>query len=204
MLNFIISRVLKKLSIPAVKDSKLGFDSKVESGSTFISSTMGDHSFCGYDCEILSADIGSFCSIASGVVIGGSMHPLDWISTSPVFYNNRDSVKTKFSRYERAKQKRTTIGSDVWICRNALIKQGVTVGTGAVIGMGAVVTKDVPPYAIVAGNPAILIKYRFSEDMIVRLLQSEWWTLDNKTLKILGVHSQDPESFLSALEKLND
>lgn len=203
MFRYVVSRLFKKLSIPAIRNSHFGVDSKVESGTTFISSSMGSYSFCGYDCEIINTDIGSFCSIANGVVIGGTMHPLDWVSTSPVFYDNKDSVKTKFSRYERPLQKRTVIGSDVWIGRNAILKQGITIGTGAVIGMGAVVTKSVPPFAIVVGNPAAIIKYRFDEQTIIRLLRSEWWNLDSKTLKALGVHSRNPDLFLSALDKTN-
>lgn len=203
LFRFILARMLKKISPVAIRNSKIGRDSKVEGGSSFISSTFGNYSFCGHDCEILNTDIGSYCSIANSVVIGGAMHPISWLSTSPVFYNNRDSVKTKYSRHERNEPKRTVIGSDVWIGRSALIKQGVTIGTGAVIGMGAVVTKDVPPYAIFAGNPAKLIRYRFDDETIDKLLRSHWWALEPSVLKRLGAYSKNPLHFLLELDKLN-
>lgn len=119
---------------------------------------MDRYSFCGYNCEMINVEIGSFCSIANGVVIGGEMHPLEWISTSPVFYEGRDSIDMKFSEHKRKKGLKTIIGHDVWIGQNSLIKQGIKIGNGAVIGMGSVVTKDVAPYSIVAGNPTKLIK----------------------------------------------
>ena len=136
---------------------------------------MGRHSFCGYDCEITNTEIGSFCSIANNVIIGGGMHPMDWVSTSPAFYIGRDSVKAKFATHTREPVKKIIIGHDVWIGQYALIKQGITVGTGAVIGMGSVVTKDVEPYSIVAGKPACLINHRFNEDIVQKLLHSKWW-----------------------------
>ena len=92
------------------------------------------------------------------MIIGGGMHPMDWVSTSPAFYIGRDSVKAKFATHTREPVKKIIIGHDVWIGQYALIKQGITVGTGAVIGMGSVVTKDIPDYCVVVGNPARIIK----------------------------------------------
>lgn len=80
-----------------------------------------------------------------------------------------------------------------------MIRQGVTVGHGAVIGMGAVVTKDVPPYAIVAGNPSRIIRYRFDEKTIDSLLRSEWWNLDVSQLRILALSFNDVDSFVSKI-----
>ena len=86
------SKLLKKVRGVAVKDAYIHPSAKVESGTHFVRSSIGKHSFVGYDCEIINTEIGSFCSIANGVVIGGGMHPIDWVSTSPVFYSGRDSV----------------------------------------------------------------------------------------------------------------
>ena len=123
-----------------------------------------------------SLKIGKFCSIGSGVIIllGGEHRP-DWVTTYP--------FSTFFGKFKDYKGTSTTkgdviIGSDVWIGMNVLILSGVTVGDGAVIGAGSVVTKDIQPYAIVAGNPAKLIRKRFDQDTIDRLLEIKWWDWD--------------------------
>ena len=197
--SYIYAKLLKKLRGSAVVDSIVHPTSKIESGSSVVSSTMGRFSFCGYDCEIINCDIGSFCSIANRVVIGGAMHPVDWVSTSPVFYSGRDSVKKKFSEYPRDLDKKTVIGHDVWIGYGAFIKQGITIGSGAVVGMGAVVTKDVPPYAIVGGNPARIIRMRFDEKMVNRLLESEWWNWSDERIRHMAEYIQMPEVFIEQL-----
>lgn len=195
------SKLFKKIRASAIRNSFIHKSSTIESGSLIVNSSMDRHSFCGYNCEITNADIGSFCSIANGVIIGGGMHPLDWISTSPAFYSGRDSIKAKFSAHDREAPKKVTIEHDIWIGQNVLIKQGVHIGVGAIIGMGSVVTKDVPPYAVVGGSPARIIKYRFDQDLISRLVKSKWWKLDDSKLSKIGHLSKDPESFLKAIEK---
>ena len=200
-LTYIFSKILKKFRGSAVKHSFIHVTSKIESGSQVINSTMDKHSFCGYDCEIINCEIGSFTSIANGVVIGGGMHPLSWASMSPVFYKGRDSVKAKFANFEREPAKMTVVGHDVWIGRNALIKQGVSIGTGAVIGMGSVVTKDVLPYSIVGGNPARLIRYRFSDGIIKDLIQSKWWELPESELRSCAIFIKDPVRLLAKMKE---
>ncbi len=193
-------KIIKKIRGVAIKNSFIDKTSKIESGTQFINSNMNKHSFCGYDCDINSCDIGSFTSIANGVIIGGGMHPISWVGTSPVFYKGRDSIKAKFSEYEREDVKKTIIGNDVWIGNNCLIKQGVTIGNGAVVGMGSIVTKDVEPYTIVAGNPAKLIRKRFDDDTIQRLLKSKWWELDDLKLLKYAKNIKNPEKFLQEIE----
>lgn len=195
------SKILKKVRGVAIKNSVIHVSSKVESGSLFVNSTMLRHSFCGYNCEVINVDIGSFCSIANGVIIGGGMHPTDWVSTSPVFYSGRDSIKKKYSEHQRTTPEKVSIGHDVWIGQNALVKQGVSIGTGAVIGMGSIVTKNVAPYSIVAGCPAKIIKTRFDDALVKRLLDSEWWSLDDSILDKSGEFSRDPVLFLESLNK---
>jgi len=190
------SKILKKIRGSAIRNSKIHKTSKIESGSNIFNTVMGRHSFCGYNCEIINAEIGSFCSIANGVVIGGGMHPIDWVSTSPVFYKGRDSVKMKYSVHERVKVQTTKIGHDVWVGQNVLVKQGVSIGTGAVIGMGSVVTKNVAPYTIVAGVPAREIKKRFKEDVIKQLLKSKWWGFSDEKLINYAKYFKTPEVFL--------
>ena len=196
MLTYILSRLIKKTKLSAIKNSTIEKTSKIESGTSFINSSMARHSFCGYDCTILNADIGAFCSIASNVKIGGVPHPVQFASTSPVFLSHKDSIKAKFARHDYLPMVKTRIGHDVWIGEGAFIKAGVCIGTGAVVGMGAVVTKDVPPYAIVAGNPARVIRSRFSDEMVQSLLATAWWEKDDAELARLGACIHDPEEFV--------
>lgn len=190
-----LARLAKKMRPSAVRSSTIHKTSALEAGCQFVGSSMGRHSYCGYDCVVIEARIGSFCSISDNVVIGGSQHPMHFVSTSPVFLAHRDSVKTKFARHQYKNIPVTTIGHDVWIGRSAIIKSGITIGVGAVVGMGSVVTKDVPAYAVVAGNPAKLLKYRFAEEQVAALLRSEWWTRNDAELTELGALCNDPEKF---------
>ncbi|MGE5355532.1 MAG: CatB-related O-acetyltransferase [Deltaproteobacteria bacterium] len=194
------AKFFKKIKYKAILNSKIHHTSKVEAGSEFINSTMDKHSFCGYDCEIINCDIGSFCSIANRVVIGGGMHPMGWVSTSPVFYEGKDSVKQKFSEHKRVPPRKTIIGHDVWIGEYAILKQGIKIGTGAVIGMGSVVTKDVEPYSIVGGNPAKEIRKRFDSETIDELLKSKWWDYSDKELNNYAKYFNEPQEFLKKLK----
>lgn len=198
---FLWSKVLKKIKGSAIRFSTIDSTSKIEAGSNITNTIMERHSFCGYNCEITNAEIGSFCSIANGVIIGGGMHPIEWVSTSPVFYQGRDSVKKKYSTHKRKDVLTTKIGHDVWIGQNVLIKQGVKIGTGAVVGMGSVVTNDISPYCIVGGVPAKEIKKRFSKDLIKDLLNSKWWELNDEKLTILAIYFKSPETFIKKMKE---
>jgi acetyltransferase-like isoleucine patch superfamily enzyme len=200
-LAYVLAKSLKKLRLAAVTNSTVHPTSKLESGTNFHSSSMDRHSFCGYDCEVYCADIGAFTSIANGVAIGGGRHPMEWVGMSPVFYEGRDSIKAKFSTHVREPAARVAVGHDVWIGRSAIVLPGVQIGNGAVVGAGAVVTKPVPPYAIVAGNPARLLRYRFSESIIARLDSTQWWALDDDALRRLGPYFNDVDKFLEVAGK---
>tara|TARA_Y100001958_G_C21229119_1_gene554660 strand:+ start:289 stop:894 length:606 start_codon:yes stop_codon:yes gene_type:complete len=201
MIKYIWSKILKKIRSSAIRNSFIHPTSKVESGSSFINSQIEKHSFCGYDCDISNTRIGSFCSIANNVIIGGGMHPINWVGTSPVFYEGRDSVKAKFSKHKREKIKKTIIGHDVWIGQNAIIKQGIKIGTGSIIGMGSIVTKDIPPYSIYGGNPAKLIRERFDKETANKLLKIEWWKFDDKKLMNYSQYFTNPDKFIAELNK---
>ena len=123
--------------------------------------------------------IGKFCSISHGVKIGLGPHPLNFFSTSPVFYDPNRGVVDSLLYDEFENKGYTEIGNDVLIGANAIILAGVKVGNGAVIGAGSVVTKDVPPYAIVVGNPAKVIKFRFNKEIIEQLETIQWWNYEN-------------------------
>ena len=108
----------------------------------------------------------------------------------------------KLAEYEIPSTKRTVIGADVWVGARATVVAGVNVGVGAVIGTGSVVTRDVPPYAIVAGVPAKVIKYRFSEDIIKRLLESKWWEFPDGVIKEAATEFKNPIRFLEKIKSI--
>lgn len=199
-LSYIWSKVLKKIRLSALKDCDIHKLSKIESGCNMVNVQMDKHSFCGYNCEMINVKIGSFSSIANGVIIGGEMHPIDWVSTSPVFYEGKDSIHTKYSEHKREKSLITTVGHDVWIGQNCLIKQGVKIGNGAVIGMGSVVTKDVLPYSVVAGNPSKLIKMRYNAEIITNLEKLEWWTFGDEELISYAKYVKEPTMFINEIK----
>lgn len=197
--GYIWNRLLKKIRGVAVINSQKSVSTKFGSGSQIINSTFGKYSYCGYDCKVINCQVGSFTSIADKVIIGGLNHPYDWVSTSPVFYEDRSLIKHKFTKFKRGQDPITTIGSDVWIGEGAYIKAGVNIGHGSVIGMGSVVTKDVPPYSIVAGIPANVIKKRFADSICEALLRTEWWNLSEEGLNNLSTYIQNPEQFIQNL-----
>lgn len=197
---YIYNKILKKIRGSAIKDSSIDSTSKIESGTAFINSSISKHSFIGYDCNFINVEVGSFCSIASKVTVGGVAHPIHFVSTSPVFLSHKDSVKAKFAHHNYLPELRTYIGNDVWIGEGAFIKAGVKIGTGSVIGMGSIVTKDVPPYCIVAGNPAKLIKMRFDEETLSSLLESRWWEYTERDLKKYGTLFNNPKAFLEVIK----
>ena len=195
-LEYIISKLIKKLRLRAVKNSFVHKTSSVAAGTHFVNSSMDSFSFCGYDCAIVNTNIGRFCSIAGNCEIGLESHSLEWVSTSPVFNRNRDQIKQKFSYHEYDISKRTIIGHDVWIGSRCLVKAGVTIGVGSVIGMGSVVTKNVPPYEIWVGNPARLIRKRFDDQTIAKLLELKWWEFDETKLRKHAQFINDVNAFL--------
>lgn len=198
-LSYIIKRLLSKKAC-AILNSKIDKRASVGNGSQIVESTIGKYSYA-YNCSIIHAKIGAFCSIADGTVIGGGSHPINWVSSSPVFYSGRNVLKKNFSDNEYKEFTETIIGNDVWIGSKCLIKGGVTIGDGAVIGMGSVVTHDVPPYEIWAGNPAKFIRKRFDNETAEKLLNSKWWDLSDEELSDIGKYFNDIDMFLSKVQK---
>jgi len=180
-------------------NSKLGNYVVLFKNTVITDSTIGDYSFVQKQTVVNKADIGRFCSIAMGVVIGPGQHPVNFVSTHPSFYSASQPVAKTFSDKEYFEPfKRTTIGNDVWIGQNAVLMDGVKIGNGAIIAAGAIVTKDIPDYAIVGGVPARIIKYRFQEEVIQKLLQSKWWENDSEWF------FKNAEKFLTYEEFINN
>jgi acetyltransferase-like isoleucine patch superfamily enzyme len=144
-----------------------------------------------YDCEI-----GNFCSIARECYIGGAKHPLDRVSTSGCFYLKDNYTKVCYNENDFNWHSQTKIGNDVWIGFRSTVLGGVTISDGAVIGAGSVVTKDVGPYEIWAGNPARFIRKRFDDKTIELLLSSKWWEWDDVKIKEYSDDFTNVDDFL--------
>lgn len=205
VIRLILSKIYKKWSHPNVslfstcyKINQISKSTKVqhfcEIGSK---STVGEFSYINVGTTIGAAVIGNFCSIGKNCFIGGGNHALSYISTSQRLYGkgNLFNELIEFEEFDSIVE----IGSDVWIGPNSVVLQKANIGTGAVIASGSVVTKPVPPYAIVAGNPAKIIRYRFSEEKVKKLLESKWWDLDLIELKKMKMSFAAKEDWFSNL-----
>ena len=178
------------------KTLKLGKQSNISLKSSFegsnkigaktsFSGKMGRCSYIGAK-SIVFANVGRYCSIASDVVTISGKHPTkEWVTTHPAFFSTaKQCGKTYVSQPAFAEAtERTQIGNDVWIGYGARILGGVKIGDGAIVAAGAMVTQDVPDYAIVGGVPAKVIRYRFTEEQIKKLQEIRWWEKDEQWLE---------------------
>lgn len=168
-----------------VLESHLGAWTEVGARASVTETVLGDYSYVIHDSQIIYAEIGKFCSIASFVRINPGNHPLDRASLHHFSYRSRQFAMGEdddaFFAWRRAH--RVTLGHDVWIGHNAVILPGVNIGTGAAIGAGAVVTRDVPPFHIVAGAPARIIRERFPGRVREGLLRVAWWDWPHEALR---------------------
>ncbi len=182
------------LRLPGLlQTGRLAAGSRIE-GPTSIIATVSQGAFIdiGAFCNLSGGAInnvrfGRYCSIASGVVIGMHEHPTDWLTTSRTAYfpqvngwrdlvapDRQDEIRRGLRPF-KASCPITQIGHDVWIGQGAFVKSGITIGTGSIIGARAVVLRDVPPYSIVVGTPGRVVRLRFPEATVARLLALEWW-----------------------------
>ena len=157
-------------------------------------------------CFIARATIGAFCAIGARTSINPFNHPTDWLSTHEFQYHPKSfdwvDEYNEFERLERTPDmfKNVTVGNDVWTGHNVNVMAGVNIGDGAVIAAGSVVTKDVPPYAIVAGAPATVKRMRFPEKTVQRLLSAKWWDLELPQLS--GLPFRDIDRCLDIIEEI--
>ena len=181
----------------------------IGTNSRVFSTHMGYGSGISQDSVIDTAYIGRYSTLAPDVKIVAGQHPTEKIaSIHPAFYSARGQMgftyvnQTIFNESRFANDKyKVIVGNDVWIGSYVRIMEGVTIHDGAVIAAGAIVTKDVPPYAIVGGLPAKIIKYRFNDETIKKLLDLKWWEKDQEWIKTHADDFADVKKLLSNAEK---
>lgn len=194
------SRLTKHISIFSIlQDSVVSKTAAICSGVRFYRGKIGKYSYIGDGSFVTDTDIGSFTSISTNCYIGGASHPTSWVSTSPVFHKWENIMKKNFSKHEFEIFKHTYIGNDVWIGNRVMIKAGVKIGDGAIVGMGSVVTKDIGPYEIWAGNPARFIRKRFEDDIIKKLLDIKWWEWEDSLIEKYADSFTSPDSFIKKI-----
>ena len=170
-------KALVESNVCLSQDCLLGSCVSIDSGTIINHSKIGDYTYLCRNVLIQNTIIGRYCSISHDVICGLGRHPLNLFSTSPLFYRRKNvwGIRVVAENLDFDESDPIYIGNDVWIGARAIIMDGVHVGNGAVIACGAVVTHDVPPYAIVAGVPAKVIKFRATEEDILQYEKAEWW-----------------------------
>jgi phosphonate metabolism protein (transferase hexapeptide repeat family) len=169
-----------------ITEATFGAYTEVGRGTRIAHSVFGDYSYCDRYCDIANAEVGRFANIASFVRIGATDHPLDRASLHHFMYRSAsywDDAADDADWFAQRKARRARIGHDTWIGHAAQIKPEVTVGHGAVVASGAVVTKDVAPYTIVAGLPARPVRARQPAGIAERLIALAWWDWDHDRLR---------------------
>lgn len=168
----------------------------VLSGAKLNDVRVGKYSRIGVNCQVTSATIGNFTAIGKDTVITVGQHPTNYLTSHSIFYKrgNWGWHDDWIAPIDFKSEKRVTIGNDVWIGRQCIILDGVTIGDGAIVATGAVVTKDVPAFAIVGGVPAKVLKFKFSQEVIDRLEEIKWWNLpDEKITEVIDLfHKKNP------------
>lgn len=199
--KLLIAKGLKRLfQPPALRDCVIDQRAKVCPKCELNYVHIGKYSYIGNDCFMVNVDIGAFCSIADRVCIGGAGHPIERVSSSPVFHEGNNILGVNLQSFPYEPTPRTTIENDVWIGIGSILKAGVTIHNGAVVGAGSVVTHDVPAYEIWAGNPARKIRNRFDTDIAEKIEQSEWWNKSDEEIKELSKQFDDVGAFIGGQE----
>ncbi|MES0825837.1 chloramphenicol acetyltransferase [Ruegeria sp. SCP11] len=188
-----------------ISGSRFGEYVEIGAGSRVANSVWGDYSYCDRTCDIANAEIGKFANIASFTRIGATDHPMEKASLHHFLYRSADywdDVQDDPEWFAHRATRTAKIGHDTWIGHAAIIKPEVTIGHGAIVASGAVITKDVPPYMIVGGVTAQPIRRRFSEQIVARMLALAWWDWDNQRLRaaLPDFRTLSAEAFLEKYE----
>ena len=201
-LKRIVSKGIRTIFNPAaLTNCQVNKNAKICSGTQMNNSSINRYSYCGHDCFILNCDIGSFVSIADNCRLGGAMHPIERVSSSPVFHKGKNVLNKNFAKFDDISDKKIVISSDVWIGAGVTVLSGITIGVGAVVGTGSVVTHDIPPYEIWAGNPAKKIRNRFDEETRKELLQTAWWELRDEKIEKYSHLFDNPQKFIEIIKE---
>lgn len=189
----------------SITNSTFGAYVEIGQGSRVANAEIGDYSYCDRTCDIANARIGKFANIASFVRIGATDHPLDRASLHHFMYRSADywdDAAHDADWFRHRASRLAHIGHDTWIGHNAMIKPEVTVGHGAVVASGAVVTRDVAPYTIVGGNTARDIRRRLPVSVAERMIALAWWDWDNARIRaaLEDFRSLKAEAFLERYE----
>lgn len=185
-----------------ISDCKIHKQTRIYNNHYLRNVTIERGTYIGYNALISNTSIGKFCSIGPNLSCGWGIHPIHGISTSPVFFSTIKQAGFSFSTENKyVERKQIKIGNDVFIGWNVTILDGISIGDGAVIGAGAVVSKDIPPYAVAIGCPIKVIKYRFSNERIIALIESKWWNQNDETLKVLEKNFFDVDNFLKLIKE---
>lgn len=199
--SYYLAKILHKTHIPSFNHCEIDKTARVSSGCALAKVKMGRYSYAGSYTHITDAEIGSFCSIGDSCGIGGGIHPMTTVSTSPVFLQGRNIIGKNFSQIPYEASETVEIGNDVWIGDGVFIKAGIRIGSGAVIGAHAVVVHDVEPYSVVAGVPAREIRKRFETEIIEQLLKLKWWDWPDEKLEKYGAFFSDPKKLIEEANK---
>jgi len=179
------NKIYKKVSISntaKVNSSILKYCSRLKDYSEIHNSTLGKYSYISQYSIVNKSKIGKFCSIANGCYIGLWEHNIDVSTHSFYLYEHSGNFVKGYKKYNKDNIE-TIIGNDVWIGANVVVMKGVSISDGAIIGASSVVTKDVPAYSIVVGNPARVIKYRYNKIDVEWFLNLKWWDFSRSKLK---------------------
>ncbi|CAD5281355.1 conserved hypothetical protein [Bosea sp. 62] len=188
-----------------VRDAVLGRYTEIGARTVFAESTLGDYSYIVNDSNIIYTTIGKFCSIAAHTRINPGNHPMQRASQAHFTYRASayfEDAQDEAAFFDWRRSTPVAIGHDVWIGHGAIVLAGRSIGTGAVVAGGAVVTKDVPDYTIVAGNPARIIRRRFPEEIAERLKALAWWDWEHAQLRVAldDFRALSVEAFLEKYE----